>query len=208
MTAFHLLFCGSRPTKMQINKTRTRASVTKLWNSHWWKYMKLPSTSCQVLTQQHWSQPSDISKCNSGKGERSVTSVERAEHGLHGAPLSQHLLSPGMSVPSLSRLTSLLKPGPSPKTSQPPPPREPYCRHDPLCPAPPFTRDPAPDSLSLFTRLPFTHTQTRGSDCLRGHAPNIRAKEKKKEQWKGVKARKLFLAQDFHWIWDVRKRWN
>lgn len=96
------------------------------------------------------------------KGALGVTTVESAVYGMPSiAALSRQLHSPGLSGPSLSCLTSLLKPGPLPKKNTPS--REPDCHHDPCAPsgsAPPFTHDPAPDSLCLSPPLPLTHTYT------------------------------------------------
>lgn len=189
-----MLLCGPCQQKCKELKRELAPARQICKNSRWWRLLKRPGASRQVLTRQHLSQPSDRRKSNSGKRIK-----ERDVGGESGAAPSQQLLSPGLSVPSLSHLTSLLKPLAVTKnkpTSTPP---------FPPSPTPPMLRAtfhprPCPKLPLSFHPPPFdAYTQTRGSDCLRGHAPNIRAREEeKKEQWERAKAGTLSLAHDFH----------
>lgn len=118
------------------------------------------------------------------KGAPGVTTVESVEYGMPSiAALSRQLHSPSLSGPSLSRLTSLLKPGPPPKEHPLPrnglPPR-------PLCStgiSATFHPRPCPRLLlSYYPPPPFdTNIHTRGPYCLWGHTP---IKSGKKEQWR------------------------
>lgn len=134
----------------------------------------------------------------------------RAEHGWQsGAAPSQRLLSAGLSVPSLSRLTSLLKPlavtknKPTSTPTDPPPPMLHATFHPRPCPKLPLSFHPPPCDA---------YTQTRGSDCLRGHAPNIRAREGKRKKTKKKSSGKEQKLESCAWLMifirvgDVRRR--
>lgn len=119
------------------------------------------------------------------KGALGVTTVESAVYGMPSiAALSRQLHSPDLSGPSLSCLTSLLKPGPPPKKKHPLPrtglsPR-------PLCSAgisATFHPRPCPRLPLSFSPPPFdTYIHTRGPYCLWGHTPNIRVEKKKSSE--------------------------
>lgn len=123
------------------------------------------------------------------KGALGVTTAERAVYGmLRIAALSWQLHSAGLSGPSLSRLTSLLKPGAPSETT---PSRRPDGHRDPRAPpgsAPPFTRDPAPDSLGLSPPPSNTHTHQRALLSLR---VTLLTQECKKEQYR-PKVKRLY----------------
>lgn len=95
------------------------------------------------------------------KGTLGVTTVEGTLYGmLRRASLSVQLHSGALSGPSLSHLMSLLKPRPPSETT---PSQPPDCNCDPRAPpgpVPPFTRDPVPYSLCLYTPPSTAHTQT------------------------------------------------
>lgn len=112
-------------------------------------------------------------------GKRPWRDDIRGVQRIRTSSTSRPLHSGGLSSPSLSLLTSPLKPvaptsppPTSPAKNRAPPARPPR----PAGSAPPFTRDPALDSvcLSLGNPLPLTHTHTpEGPYCLRGHSPNM-----------------------------------
>lgn len=106
----------------------------------------------------------------------------------------------------------------------PPPPtpplNRPYCHHDPPRSSPPFTRDPAPDCLGLFSHLPLTRTHKPEGPIV----PVVK-KEKKKSSGKERKlgscswlvifirfrdvkqTKKKDVTQDYYVIFKVIKVW-